>query len=305
MPPLGLDLRFGLGSQRGGGISLLPETKAYIAAMPNNTFTADDIKAINVFIQTLIAEQIWDEIDQYYLLCGKTSVRAETLVNMKYPTATAATDPTQDPKHSMAQRIGAGALTYDSGVGWITNNGAAKLTSYFLPTAATSADGTHKFGALDGHIHVFCQNDIAYSTTAFAVSENTTFRYSLLPKRSATEVRFRFGSTTNISKALESGFNSKGVYLMGANTETPNNKHLRKAVLVAGAPSVSTIVSVSNAIGEYPTDPITVFYYYNSVDAFYAGYIGGYSIGGGLTASQSVAYCTALATLYKALGALT
>lgn len=75
MTPLGLGLGLGFNRGVGGLDGYSPETLAYLAAMPNNTFSVDEKTALNAFIISIKAAGIWDKIDQLYLLCGKTTNR--------------------------------------------------------------------------------------------------------------------------------------------------------------------------------------------------------------------------------------
>lgn len=287
----GNGLGLGLGFNRGGGglDSYSPETSAYLAAVTNNTFSDAEKLALDTMIISLVANGIWAKLDQFYLLCAKTSTETESRVNLIYPTAGANSTPSADPKRAISKNTNGGAqLVWTSGSGYATTDGGEKLTGNYIP------DGANQFKDENSHIMVYVGNNVDASANGVAVAGSAASpMYQISPRVVIGTCQARFGKASTIFGPLND--NTKGLYIVNRAVADTNKVTLTK--------DGSEIGSQTGSNQTMPSSAMSLFFWNDSSTSYFAGIIGAHSIGGGLTATQIGQYSTALNTFLSAMGA--
>lgn len=293
MPPgLGLGLGLHLGSGGVVGSPYSAEAAAYFAAVPNNTYSDTEKLAIDTFFAGLTANsnQLWNKIDQLFLLCAKSGVEAESRVNLRYPSYAANSTPSADPKRAMSKITAGGAqLVWTSGSGYVSTSGAEKLSGMYVP------DNGYAFKTTGSHVLTMTRSNVAADTAATFIymDHSGGLRHTLMLRATTTGnlaqrlgLVSEFGSGENATTA--------GIYI--STMIEASKARVYKNGSVAAASDNYTPNSVA-------ASPITLFSPYNLTTPFlFSGMIALYGCGGALTAAEAASYNGLLSTLFIALG---
>ena len=241
-----------LGLQRGGGSSLLPQTKAYIDACPT-PLSPERVKAVNELIKDLIAGGIWAKTDKMGVLANESVNNAA--INLRYPSLGAV------PLGTL-EYVNANPTMYETNKGIVRNNvGNNHIYTRYQP------DGSNQYKLDSACIAVWVLS-----------IETTNYKTNMSSAGSMTALQSRRGDGT-----IGHGLNSAS---LSSTVATPSIGFFGASRLSSAGYTVrqnNTEIAVTNSSQNLPSSVLALAGIHGSTANYSIVPHSFYYIGGGLT----------------------